>query len=220
MLASESPKEATIAKYHSLLSDMKQVLYCRSSINSRALTIRFVKAVHDDPRHYISSTELRRQMSNLVRAVMPVKKRALKKFALSPDILWQFQQQWGEKAKNQLNELIAFDSDDFISQNPPHDEKEASRDNHACWACKTADLSDTESTMVEVGGSPPLQFEWSWEDCENMNKPGRWMQEPISDMAIDLAATDTIDDDDPCKDQLREEEISDLEPEKCDLMEE
>lgn len=220
MLVSDSSKEATTAKYHSLLADMKQVLYCRTSINSRALTIRFVKAVHDDPRHYTSSTELRRKMSNLVRGGMPVKKGTIERLALSPDVLWHFQQQWGEKAKNQLNELIAFDLDDFISQNPSHEEEEAPKDNHACWACKTADRSDTESIKVEVGESPPLHFEWSWEDCEHMKKPGRWMQEPISDMDIDLVATDTIDDDDPCKDQFREQEILDLVPEKCEPMEE
>ena len=155
-------------------------------------------------------------MSNLVRRGMTVEKRNLETLALSAEILCHFQQQWSQKAKNQLNELITFDFDEFISQYPIHEETEARKDHHACWACKRADHSDIKSKVAEVGESPPRQFKWSWEDCERMSEPGRWMQEPISDMDIDPVATDAIDDDDPCKDQFREKEILELESEKCE----
>ncbi|KAL8790270.1 MAG: hypothetical protein Q9195_006428 [Heterodermia aff. obscurata] len=85
------------------------------------------------------------------------------------------------------NEQKSDDSDEFLSQYPLH-------------------------RVAEFGESPPREFEWSWEDCENMKKPGRWMQEPISNMDIDPVATDTIDDDNPCEDQLQEQEILQLLP--------
>ena len=218
MLVSDSLKEATTAKSYSILADMKQVLCCRSSINSRALTIRFVKAVHDDSRHYTSSTELRRQMSNSVRCGLPAEKGTLEKLALSPDILWHFRQQWSEKAKNQLNELITFDLDDFVSQNPFREEKDACQDDHDCWACNRADRSDVDSMTVEVGESPPLHFEWSWNECESMRTPGRWMQEPISNMALDPVGTNIINADDPGKDQIREKKTSDSESKNSELV--
>ena len=219
MLVSDSSEEATTTKYLSILADMKQVLYCQSSINSRALTIRFVKAVHDDPRHYTSSTELRRQMNNLVRGGSANKKGTLERLALSAELLWHLRPYWSEKVKNQLNELITFDLDNFITQNPPPEEMAAYKDNHACWACKRVDPSDKESIKAAAGESPPLHFEWSWEDCEHMRTPGRWMQEPISRIAIDPITSNTIDDDDPCKAQLREKEIMDLVSEKCEFVE-
>ena len=207
MPVSDSSTEATTAKYQSLLADMKQVLYCQSNINSRALTIRFVKAVHHNSKHYTSSTELRRKMSDGIRDGSSIKKGSLERLALSPEVLWHFEQQWSEKAKNQLNELITFDLDEFISQYPLHEETEVQKDSHACWACKRVDSSDKDSIMAEAGDSPPLRFEWSWEDCVQMRTPGRWLQEPISPMAIDPVATDTIDDGNPCNDQLRKKEI-------------
>ena len=179
-----------------------------------------MKAVHNDPRHYTSSTELRRQMYELVRGSSSIRKESLERLALSAEILWQFKQHWSEKAKNQLNELITFDLDDFISQYPFQEEMELHRDDHACWACKRADQSDKDSMIAEAGDSPPLHFEWSWEDCGRMRERELWMQAPISSMAIDPVAKDTNENDNPCKDQLREQEVLDLVSEKCEQVEE
>ena len=145
-------------------------------------------------------------MSDPVRRGLPVERGILEELALSPEVLWHFRQQWSEKAKNQLNELITFDLDDITSPTPFHEEKDAYQDDHDCWACKRADQTDAESMMVEVGENPPLHFEWSWKDCEHMRSPGKWMQEPVPRVDIDPLGTDIIDDDDPGKEPTSRKE--------------